>query len=114
MVGARRTSLLAGVALSVSACASLPSGPRVYGGEYFYNFENAVFTPDGTNARWCIQGDMSQAELPAADASGPWGTSHVVVQGTLGPAGHYGSLGSCERVLAVTKILKVSDMKGRE
>lgn len=100
--------------LLVAACASVPSGQAAYSGEYFYNFENAVFTPDGKEARWCIRGDMSMAELPAADVSGPWGTSHVVVQGTLGPLGHYGNLGSCERELVVAKILKVSDMKGRE
>ena len=107
-----RAALMLAVTLSMAACASTPRGPVVYSGEYFYNFENAVLTPDDTDVRWCVQGDMSKAELPAEDASGRWGTSHVVVRGTLGPSGHYGNLGSCERVLSVTKILKVSDMKG--
>lgn len=110
----RRASLLCAIMSSVAACASLPRGPAVFGGEYFYNFEYAVLTPDGSKARWCVHGDMSKAELLATDTSQPWGTSHVVVEGTLGPTGHYGNLGSCERVLTVTKILNVSDMKGRE
>ncbi|WP_394416989.1 hypothetical protein [Roseateles sp. BYS78W] len=80
-----------------------------YAGEYFYNFEFAYLTPDGIDERWCIKGDMSRAERPDR-----WGTSRVVVEGTLGPEGHYGNLGVCERILTVTRLVKVVNMRGRE
>ena len=85
---------------------------ETYEGEYFYNFENAVLTPKGRrNERWCLEGDMSKAELPASHPSGPWGTADVVVRGTLGPLGKYGSLGSCNRVLVVKELVRVSNKR---
>jgi hypothetical protein len=101
------------LALAVSACGWMSRQEPTYSGEYFYNFENAFLTPDGKNEEWCLDGDMSKAELPAKDANGPWGTSHVVVRGELGPQGHFGGLGRCERVLKVTELVKVSNMRGR-
>lgn len=98
---------LVGLLLAASALNAAET-TAIYNGEYFYNFENAVFTPDGTRERWCIEGDMSRAERPDG-----WGTSYVVVQGTLGPEGSYGSLGTCKRVLKVKKLIKVSNMRGR-
>jgi hypothetical protein len=59
-------------------CASTSNGADTYSGEYFYNFEFAYLTPTGKSEQWCINGDMSKAEL-----SERWGTSHVTVQGTL-------------------------------
>ena len=103
------------VALSlvlVAGCASLPQDPT-YSGEYFYNFENAYLTPDGKSEEWCLDGDMSKAELPSKDENGRWGTSHVVLRGKLGPEGHFGQLGMCERVLTVTSIVKITNMRGR-
>jgi hypothetical protein len=108
---------LATVLLAVAIAAGCASSPAydTYSGEYFYNFEWASFFPDGNEEeRWCVKGDMSEAELPATHVSGPWGTSHVVVQGTVGPLGSYGNLGACKRVLTVTKLIKVSNMRGRE
>jgi len=90
-------------------CATTSNGAGTYSGEYFYNFEFAYLTPADQNEQWCISGDMSKAELPER-----WGTSHVTVQGTLGPEGSYGNLGVCKRVLTVTKLVKVSNMRGRE
>jgi hypothetical protein len=90
-------------------CASTSSSADTYSGEYFYNFEFAYLTPTGKSEQWCISGDMSKAEL-----SERWGTSNVTVQGTLGPEGSYGNLGVCKRVLTVTKLVKVSNMRGRE
>jgi hypothetical protein len=52
---------------------------------------------------------MSKAELPER-----WGVSHVTVQGILGAQGSYGNLGVCKRVLTVTKLIKASNMRGRE
>lgn len=111
-----KISVLATTALSIAltACASVAAKDAVYRGEYFYNFENAVFTPDGKNEDWCIKGSsMAQAELSATDPSGPWGTSHVVLRGKLGPRGTYGGLGRCKHELVVTEILEVTNMRGR-
>ncbi|MFG6459521.1 hypothetical protein [Roseateles sp. BYS96W] len=80
-----------------------------YTGEYFYNFESAYLTPDGVGEQWCIKGDMSRAERPDR-----WGTSRVVVEGTLGPEGRYGNLGVCKRILTVTRLVQVVNMRGRE
>jgi hypothetical protein len=92
-----------------AGCSTVPPAYTTFSGEYFYNFEFAYLTPDGHNVRWCIKGDMSNAELPER-----WGTSHVVVQGTLSPEGSYGNLGVCKRILTVTKLLHVDNMRGRQ
>lgn len=107
--------LTAFLAITLTAgCASAPVG-ETYTGEYFYNFEWASFFPGGNlDERWCVEGDMSRAELPAMGEVGPWGWSRVVVQGTLGPLGSYGNLGACKRILTVTKLVKVSNMRGPE
>ena len=101
------------VALSICAlgCSAAPQGDPVYRGEYFYNFEYKYLVPDGLDEEWCLEGDMSKAELPAVESTGPWGFSDVVVRGTLGPKGKYGNLGMCERVLTVTELPEVSNMR---
>jgi hypothetical protein len=86
-----------------------------YEGEYFYNFENSYFVPDGKSESWCINAAlMAKAMLPATDANGQWGTSHVKVRGTLGPKGSYGGLGRCSHILSVTELVDVGKMRGRE
>ena len=107
-------NLMVSLIVVSGSCASVTAKDHRYSGEYFYNFENAYLTPDGKNEAWCLNGDMAKAELPAKDASGPWGTSHVVVRGKLGPVGHFGNLGMCKRVLTVTELVTVSNMRGRE
>ena len=103
------------VSILVSSCVTSNVGEKVYSGEYFYNFENSYFTPDGKNERWCIDaGLMERAMLPAKDEGGQWGKSRVVVRGKLGPQGHYGGLSVCNHVLDVTEIKDVSNMRGRE
>ncbi len=87
----------------------MPPSNSTYTGEYFYNFEFAYLTPDGQDVRWCIDGNMSRAELPER-----WGTSHVIVRGSLGPEGSYGNLGVCKRILTVTELVSVSNMRGRQ
>ena len=89
----------------LGACASVPKA-GTYARTYFYNFEFAVLTPQGTDDRWCVDGDLSAAQLP-----GGWGTAEVVVQGVVGPPGHYGNLGSCQRVITVTKLLDVKNRR---
>ena len=99
---------------SASACATPVSKESVFRGEYFYNFENSHLTPNGKEEAWCINSDMSKAMLPADGRGEPWGTSYVVVRGKLGPEGRFGGLGRCKRVLEVTEILEVKNMRGRK
>ena len=107
--------LATALAASLAACASGPAKDPVYSGEYFYNFENSFLTLDGKDEAWCVDaGSMAKAMLPAKDANGQWGTSHVVVRGKLGPRGNYGGLGRCKHVLDVTGIVEVSNMCGRD
>jgi hypothetical protein len=87
------------------------AAPVVYSGTYFYNFENANFTPDGAKACWVVKGGLRSAELPSKDGSPPWGTAHVTVRGVLSRSGHYGNLGACTHVLTVVEVLKISDQK---
>lgn len=96
------------------ATANQSHPSKVFSGTYFYNFESSSFTPDGTDETWCLSGNMQQAELPANGASGPWGTAHVVVRGTLSPPGHYCNLGASKYVLTVSQVLKVSDKRAQE
>ena len=110
----RRTVLITLVAATTAANVVAAEEP-VYAGEYFYNFENSYLTPDGKHEEWCIDPRlMARAMLPAQDANGRWCTSRVEVRGTLGPEGSYGGLGRCRRVLTVTELVKVSNMRGRE
>ena len=109
----RNFTLLLLLSITFTSEAS-QSKQQTYKGLYFYNFENAVLTPKGSAERWCVKGDMSSAELPATNSTGPWGTADVVVQGELGPVGRFGNLGSCSRVLSVSKVLKVRNKKGRQ
>ena len=103
----RRTWFLL-LSMALSACATPLKGGGTYAGSYFYNFEFSYLTPNGTDERWCVNGDMSSAELPEG-----WGTSDVVVQGVIGPPGHYGNLGACQRIIKVTKVLRISNQRGR-
>ena len=82
-------------------------------GEYFYNFENAVLTPRGSTERWCVNGDMSAAEVRGKNGNPGWGTAEVTVIGKLGPKGSFGSLGSCVRELAVSKVISVRNKVAR-
>lgn len=102
----RRCLLL--LSMVLCACATTPKGAQTYAGSYFYNFEFSYLTPKGTDERWCVNGDMSPAERPEG-----WGTSDVVVQGVVGPIGHYGNLGACQRIIKVTKVLQISNQRGR-
>jgi len=58
--------------LIVIAGAEAPSPtPQLYRGEYFYNFETAAFTPEGSKEAWCVNSaKLKNAELPANAGSG--------------------------------------------
>jgi hypothetical protein len=87
--------------------------PGVYSGTYFFNFENANFTPDGSKECWAIHGDMREAEISAKPGTSAWGSAHVMVRGTLSAPGHYGNLGACTHVLKVIEILQIADKKAK-
>lgn len=100
------------VVTSLPSRASEATKYASYSGEYFYNFENAIFSPDGTQEDWCLDGvSMKKAELPTNDARGAGGTSHVVLRGKLGPRGSYGGLGRCKHVLTVKEIVEITNMR---
>ena len=88
-----------------------PNDDLVVRGEYFYNFENASLTPEGKNECWEVEGDMSAAELPGNEPSGPWGRSAVVVRGVLGPSGEFGNMGACTHAFTVTEVLSVEHLR---
>ena len=102
------------VLITVPGWTSPASKDPVFRGEYFYNFENSQLTPDGKDEAWCIDSDMSKAMLSPKKGGEPWGTSYVVVRGKLGPEGNYGGLGRCKRMLEVTEILEVKNMRRRK
>ena len=113
----RFLSIIGTAAVFLCGGCATTAGPalsKAYSGTYFYNFESSSFTPDGADETWCLSGKMEQAELPAKGASGPWGTAHVVVRGTLSPPGHYCNLGASKYVLTVSQVLKVSDKRAQE
>lgn len=105
------TSLAAIWCCLVSGTGKAQSADPNYRGEYFYNFENSFLTPDGTKEAWCIDGNMSKAMLPAKNGREPWGRSYVVVRGKLGPEGSFGGMGRCKRMLEITEILEVKNMR---
>ena len=96
----------AGLLFAALAIASEPAS-SIYEGVYFYNFENAHFTPKGESKCWALKGDMSSAELPGKAGASPWGTADVKIRGVLGPPGHFGNLGACTRLLTVLEVIEV-------
>jgi hypothetical protein len=99
------------LALAPAVTTAQDVAPKVYSGQYFYNFENANFTLDGAKECWVVSGGLKEAEIAAPNGSATWGTAHVVVRGVLSPAGHYGNLGACTHVLKVVEIMEISDKK---
>ncbi|WMW80312.1 hypothetical protein RF679_16930 [Undibacterium cyanobacteriorum] len=93
--------------------AKQSSQDTLYSGDYFYNFENAIFTQDGQEEEWCVSGlSLAKAERQGENGQDPWGTTHLVLRGKLGPLGSYGGLGRCKRILEVTEIIEISNMRG--
>jgi len=106
--------MLASALCTASAQDKPVTKEEVYRGEYFYNFENSSLRPEGKSESWCIPSDMSKAMLPPDSSGQRWGTADVVVRGKLGPEGRFGGLGRCKRVLEVTELIEVKNMRGRE
>ncbi len=47
-----------------------------------------------------------QLTAPFAQAGGPWGQAHIVVEGELSAPGQYGHLGAYTRELRVTRVIE--------
>lgn len=114
-----KRSLAATIALStlcVVAGADAPSPvPKQYRGEYFYNFETAAFTPEGSSEAWCVNSaKLKDAELPSdSNGGGVSGTADVVVLGVLSPEGHYCNLGASKHFLDITNVIEIRNRKKR-
>jgi hypothetical protein len=89
--------------------------PRQYRGEYFYNFETASFTPEGSSEAWCVNSaQLKDAELPAdANGGGVSGTADIVVLGVLSAQGHYCNLGASKHFLDITEVIEIRNRKKR-
>ncbi len=98
---------------ALTGCASTPAPGDVYRGEYFYNFETAAFTPEGSSERWCVNSvKLKDAEVPAnGSPGGAWGTADVVLRGTLSPEGNYCNLGAYKRFLEITEVISISNKR---
>jgi len=111
--------LAAAVALSTLVAVAgtqVPSPtPQLYRGEYFYNFETAAFTPEGSSEAWCVSSaKLKDAELPAdANSGGGSGTADIVVLGVLSAEGHYCNLGASKHFLDITKVVEIRNRKRR-
>jgi hypothetical protein len=105
-------ALLATVLVAALSVAG-ESPAATYEGLYFYNFENAHFTPKGETKCWALKGDMSSAELPGKNGGASWGTAYVLVRGVLSQPGRFGNLGACTRMLTVLEVIEVRDRTQR-
>ncbi len=94
-------------AICISLCACVAhSATQTYHGRYEYNFEDAVFTPSGSNEQWCTVGNMMKAEVPLTYGSAEMGKTDVIVRGTVGPKGRFGNLGVCTREIKIIDVVK--------
>jgi len=98
---------------ALTGCATTSVPGDVYRGEYFYNFETAAFTPEGSSERWCVNSaKLKDAEVSAnGSPGGPWGTADIVVRGTLSPEGSYCNLGAYKRFLEITEVISISNKR---
>ena len=94
--------------LAFAGCATPTE--RIYRGEYFQNFENSALMPDDGGARWCLRSPQLDERL---GGQGTTVQAKVVVRGQLSRKGHYCGLGAYERILTVTEVLEVSDVRTR-
>jgi hypothetical protein len=108
-----RGSLPIAVVILLAGCASVPRGDGIYRGEYFYNFETSVFTPEGGKDAWCVNSaSLTDVELPANGApGGPSGKADVVIRGVLSPAGSYCNMGAYKHFLDVKEVISVTNRR---
>jgi len=107
--------LLLVVSVMIASCASVAPKSSIYRGEYFYNFESASFTPDGSSEPWCVNSaKLKDAELPSdGTPERAWGTAQVVVRGVLSPRGKYCNLGAYKHFLEITDVIDISNRQRR-
>ncbi|HEU0068800.1 MAG TPA: hypothetical protein VFQ26_05990 [Nitrospiraceae bacterium] len=108
------TVALAALVVVTGTAAPSPTSQQ-YRGEYFYNFETAAFTPEGSSEAWCVDsGKLKDAELPAdAKSGGAGGTADVVIIGVLSAEGHYCNLGAYKHFLDISKVVEIRNRKKR-
>jgi len=95
-------------ALAATGCVSME---RTYRGEYFLNFESSTLTPESGGAPLCVRSPQLAERL---ESQGATVRAHVIVRGRLSEQGHYCNLGAYKRLLTVTEILDVSDVRARD
>ena len=105
----KRTIFLLLIATASFPVSALDASPQTYAGVYFYNFENAYFTPDGHKDCWVVGAALRSTEINPRNSPHPSGTARVVIRGLLGPKGHFGNLGTCTHVLKNVEILSVTE-----
>jgi hypothetical protein len=109
-----KTSIIPILALCtlLAACVTPASKDLVYRGEYFDNFEHHIFTPNGTEEDWCVDTySLRKGTLPVMDEGAQAVSAQVVFRGKIGPEDDDGGRGLCYRVLAVTEILEVTNVR---
>jgi hypothetical protein len=84
---------------------------RTYRGEYFLNFESSALTPDAGGASICVRSPQLAERLQAQGATV---RAHVIVRGRLSEQGHYCNMGAYLRLLTVSEILDISDVRARD
>jgi hypothetical protein len=109
----KRTLFLLLSTMASLCVAASDAPPKTYAGVYFYNFENAYFTPDGNKDCWVVGTALRPAEINPRSSPHPSGTARVVVRRVLGPKGHFGNLGICTRVLKIVEIVSVTEQEAR-
>jgi hypothetical protein len=97
----------------ISGCSGVVPKSSIYHGEYFYNFESASFTPEGSSESWCVNSaKFKDAELPSDGApEGASGTAKVIVRGMLSPPGKYCNLGAYKHFLEITEVIDISNRR---
>jgi len=98
--------LVALCAIALGGCAT--SMERTYRGEYFQNFESSALTPAGGGAPLCVHSAQLAERLGMQSASV---RANVTVRGRLSKKGRYCNLGAYERVLTITGIVDISDVR---
>lgn len=97
------------VGLALASCVTPAPAAQRYSGEFVWGFEMSSFrSDDGRGPYWLSSEADAWAQIVAPieqEGRGPWGRVHLVVEGRLSGAGHYGQLGAYEHELRVTRVI---------
>ncbi len=95
----------------LSSCtASQPSSkaPIVFRGRITVGFERSEFRPEGKDEVYWVSGAIRDLQFPSGDVHEDR-SIEASVEGVLSEPGSYGHLGSYQRELQVTKVLRSGD-----